>query len=97
GTNDVPVITGGATTGAVKEDDANQNQATGQLTVVDPDHGAHESWSVVGGTESGGELHIDSNNAVSVVDVGNPDPLIGNVAIVRTNIDPSSPTTGLKL
>ena len=53
GTNDAPVITGGATIGGVKEDIGAQNQATGQLFAVDPDDGATQAWTVVGGTPSG--------------------------------------------
>ena len=52
GTNDAPVITGGAATGSVTEDTANQTQATGQLFATDPDHNATKAWTVVGGTQS---------------------------------------------
>ena len=38
GTNDAPVITGGAATGAVQEDGV--QSATGTLTATDVDHGA---------------------------------------------------------
>lgn len=143
GTNDAPVITGGDTTGAVKENTI--NEATGQLNVVDPDHGAQQFWTVLGGTpaqsadyhfradsfsvsrgpnvffqdtfsdglpppsspatnayftnggfgEANGKLLLDSNNAVPFVDVGSPDPLVGQSAMVLTNIDPSS-TLGLR-
>ena len=48
GTNDQPVISGGDTSGAVTEDTV--SEATGQLDVVDPDHGAQQFWTVVGGT-----------------------------------------------
>src|SRR5206468_1049285 len=55
GTNDKPVITEAqgspATTGSVKEDTGN-GQASGQLHVTDPDHGATQTWTVVGGTSS---------------------------------------------
>ena len=47
GTNDAPVISGGNVTGAVQEDLS--SQATGHLDVIDPDHGARQFWSVVGG------------------------------------------------
>jgi VCBS repeat-containing protein len=157
GTNDAPVITGGPTTGSVKEDVT--PQASGQLAAVDPDHGAVLTWSVVGapasgntdyhfradsflvtkgaganlivvlqddfsdgnpppsspplnpgqpnqqntsyagiGTfaEAGGKLLLDSNNAVSFVGVGNPNPVIGQDAIVRTNIG-ADPSLGLKI
>jgi choice-of-anchor C domain-containing protein len=46
-------------------------------------------------TESDGRLHLDSGGAVSFIGVGNPDPVVGVNAIVRTNIDPAS-TAGLK-
>ena len=45
GTNDAPVITGGATTGSVTEDGP-ATTATGQLTAVDPDHNAQQFWTV---------------------------------------------------
>ncbi len=48
GTNDAPVITGGDTAGAVKEDQ--NTQATGQLASFDIDNGATRTWSVLGGT-----------------------------------------------
>ena len=48
GTNDQPVISGGDSSGAVTEDTV--SEATGQLDVVDPDHGAQQFWTVVGGT-----------------------------------------------
>ena len=47
GTNDQPNITG-MKTGAVQED--GNSQATGQLNSGDPDHGAEDSWMVVGGS-----------------------------------------------
>ena len=156
GTNDAPAITGGATAGAVKEDNGSQSQATGQLTVVDPDNGATKTWTVVGGTPSGtadyhfrmdtlkitkgltevllddfsdgvpppnsppfnngqpnqtstsygvngtftelgGKLFLDSNNAVSFVGVGTNDPIIGQDAIVRTNVDANTTGPGLKI
>jgi VCBS repeat-containing protein len=51
GTNDSPVITGGAQSGAVTEDVA--DIATGQLTATDPDTGARQFWTVEGGTPAG--------------------------------------------
>ena len=53
GTNDAPDITGGVTSGSVKEDVGTLSQAVGQLTAVDPDHGATRTWTVVGGTATG--------------------------------------------
>ena len=156
GTNDAPDITGGVTSGSVKEDTGNLNQAVGQLNVVDPDHSATQTWTVVGGTptgtadyhfradsftvvkgatvvlqddfsdglpppnspplnpnnpsptpttyagigtfsESGGKLLFDSNNAVSFVGVGTNDPIIGQDAIVRTNVDSNTTGLGLKI
>src|SRR5262249_28055276 len=47
--------------------------------------------------EANGRLLLDSNNAVSFVGVGSPDPFIGQDAIVRTNIDPSNAQLGLKI
>ena len=47
GTNDAPAISG-TTTGAVQENGT--SQATGQLNSGDPDHGAQDSWTVVGGS-----------------------------------------------
>ena len=149
GTNDAPDITGGTTTGTATEDSS--AQATGQLVVADPDHGAQKFWSVVGGTpvqaadyhfqadsftvtrnggplfqdnfsdgvappnspnfangsstsyggigtftESGGKLFFDSSNAVSFVGVGTPDPIIGQDALLRSNIDPANTGAGLK-
>jgi VCBS repeat-containing protein/probable HAF family extracellular repeat protein len=157
GVNDAPVVTGGNTTGTVKEDSI--NQASGQLTAMDIDHGATLTWSVVGAPSSGntgyhflmdsflvtkgtginkiivlqddfsddspppssppfnpnqpnqqnttytgigsfdeadGKLILDSNNAVSFVGVGNPNPVVGQDAIARTNIDPNNTNLGLK-
>lgn len=155
GTNDAPDITGGTTSGSVKEDNGTLQQATGSLNVVDPDHSATRTWTVVGGTpvgtadyhfsadsftivkgatvvlqddfsdglpppnspdfnvgqpnqqptayagigtftEAGGKLLFDSNNAVSFVGVGTNDPIIGQDAIARTNVDSTS-TLGLKM
>ena len=48
-------------------------------------------------TEAAGKLLFDSGNAVPFVGVGTPDPLIGQDAIARTNIDPANTTSGLKL
>ena len=65
GQNDAPVITGGITNGAVHED-FNQ-QATGTLSAMDPDHDATRSWSVAasppGGPAHYGMLMIDQNGA----------------------------------
>lgn len=159
GTNDAPDITGGTTSGSVKEDVGASQQATGTLTAVDPDHSATRTWTVVGGTpvgtadyhfradsftivkgttivlqddfsdglpppnspdfnvgqpnqsptsyagigtftEAGGKLLFDSNNAVSFVGVGTNDPIIGQDAIARTNIDSNTtvaPVLGLKV
>src|SRR5205807_1109825 len=72
GTNDQPVITGGATTGAVKEDVANQNQATGQLTAFDPDHGATQAWTVVGGTPSGSADYHFRMDSLNITKNGGP-------------------------
>ena len=146
GTNDGPVITGGATSGSVTEDAA-ATQARGQLVADDPDHGAQQIWTVVGGTpsgsadylftmdrltvtrngqpyfadefsdgvpppsgvgpfsyvgatlgglaESGGRLVFDGADAMPFVGVGTPDPIVGASAVLRTNIDPASPS-GLK-
>jgi VCBS repeat-containing protein len=47
GTNDQPNISG-TTTGAVQENGT--TQAAGQLNAGDPDHGAQDSWTVVGGS-----------------------------------------------
>lgn len=146
GTNDAPVITGGATSGSVTEDAANA-RVTGQLVVEDPDHGAQQIWTVVGGTpsgsadylftldrltvtrngspyfddqfsdglpppsgvgpfsyvgatlgglaETGGRLVFDGADAMPFVGVGTPDPIVGASAVLRTNIDPASPS-GLK-
>src|SRR5262249_17535860 len=52
GTNDAPVITGGDTTGSVTENDNSHNPAHGQLNAIDPDFGATQTWTVVGGTAS---------------------------------------------
>jgi len=145
GANDGPVITGGPASAAVTEDGA--GQATGQLLAADPDHGAQQVWTVVGGTpsgnadyrftmdsltvtrngatmfaddfadgvpppsatgpyqyvgvgvnhlaETGGRLVFDSDAAVPFVGVGTPDPIVGQNAILRSNIDPSS-GNGLK-
>ncbi len=41
-------------------------------------------------TESGGRLHFDSSGAVSFIGAGAPDPFIGENAVLRSNIDPSS-------
>ena len=41
-------------------------------------------------TETGGKLILDSDNAAPVLSVGTPDPFIGNLAIVRSNIDPAN-------
>jgi len=150
GTNDAPVITEAqgspATQGVVKEDSI--NQARGALHAIDPDDGAQQFWTVVGGSgaanadyhfrmesfsitrpggaillqddfndgvpppgspgtvnyvtnggfgESGGDLLIDSNNAVPAISVGGSDPLVGNFATARTNIDPANTGAGLKL
>ena len=53
GTNDAPDITGGLTSGSVKEDNGPLQQAVGQLNVIDPDHSATQTWTVVGGTPTG--------------------------------------------
>lgn len=150
GTNDVPVITGGATTGAVTEDGA--SSATGQLIVLDADHNATQTWTVAGGTasgdanyqfradsftvlrngttffqddfsdgvappsaptfpgtngyagiganagalsESGGKLVFDSSAAILLEGTGTTDPIVGQNAILRSNIDPTN-AAGLK-
>ncbi|MBI3056195.1 MAG: hypothetical protein HYY77_19455, partial [Betaproteobacteria bacterium] len=83
GTNDAPVITGGATTGSVTENTV--SQATGQLTALDVDHGANAFWSVVGGIPSGNadyhfrmdQITITKNGSVIFQDGfadGNPPP-----------------------
>ena len=46
GTNDAPVMTG-TTTGSVQED--NNPLVTGHLSATDVDHGATQTWSIVGG------------------------------------------------
>jgi VCBS repeat-containing protein len=149
GTNDKPVITGGATTGSVQEDTT--TQATGQLFATDPDHGATKAWTVVGGTqstaadyhfaadsftitrngvsvlqddfsdgapppnsppfgngsattytgfggftESGGKVFLDSSIAQNPFNANPQDPVIGQNALARTNIDPANLTAGLK-
>ena len=50
---------------------------------------------VNGFVEVGGKLIFDSDNAVSFEGPGAPDPILGQNAILRTNIDPASPN-GLK-
>ncbi len=53
GTNDQPVITSGPATGTVKEDISGQQQAVGNLQVLDLDHGAQDFWTVIGGSPTG--------------------------------------------
>jgi len=48
GTNDAPVITSGPGTGAVTEDLV--PIASGTMAAFDPDNGAQEFWTVIGGT-----------------------------------------------
>ena len=147
GTNDKPAISSGATTGGLKEDTI--NSASGQFTVVDPDHNAQQFWTVVGGTPSStanyhfssdsftvtkangtiialqdnfdgtlpvphsasdttyvgiggftevnGKLLFDSSNAASFVGVGTNDPIIGQDAIVKSNVDANTSGQGLKI
>lgn len=46
--------------------------------------------------EAGGKLIFDSDNAVPFEGVGTPDPIVGLNAILRTNVDPSTPNAGLR-
>lgn len=71
GTNDGPVITGGATSGSVTEDAA-ATQATGLLVADDPDHGAQEIWTVVGGTPSGSADYLFTMDRLTVTRNGQP-------------------------
>lgn len=71
GTNDGPVITGGATSGSVTED-ATTTQATGLLVADDPDHGAQEIWTVVGGTPSGSADYLFTMDRLTVTRNGQP-------------------------
>lgn len=71
GTNDGPVITGGATSGSVTEDAA-ATQATGLLVADDADHGAQEIWTVVGGTPSGSADYLFTMDRLTVTRNGQP-------------------------
>ncbi|HEY0886921.1 MAG TPA: VCBS domain-containing protein [Ramlibacter sp.] len=71
GTNDGPVITGGTTSGSAIEDAA-ATQATGQLVAVDPDHGAQQIWTVVGGTPSGSADYLFTMDRLTVTRNGQP-------------------------
>jgi VCBS repeat-containing protein len=149
GTNDAPTIISGPGMGSVVE---NLNAVSiGSLAAIDPDTGAQQSWSVVGGTsaeaadyrfvadnfkitknggaffedtfadgvppgssptfangdphtyglqgafqEAGGKLILDSDDAVTAISVGTPDPFVGNFATVRSNINPADLARGLK-
>ena len=46
--------------------------------------------------EADGKLIIDSSDASTVLSIGTPDPFIGNIATVRSNIDPANLARGLK-
>ncbi len=62
GTNDAPVISGGATSGAVGEDGT--LSASGSLTATDVDNGDALSWSVQGGGDGAyGSLSINDSGS----------------------------------
>ena len=79
GTNDAPNISG-TTTGAVQEDGT--SQATGQLSSGDPDHGAQDSWTVVGGTAAHAADYLFA---------------IDNLKIVKNGARSSRTTSGMAL
>ena len=79
GTNDQPAITG-ATTGAVVEAGTTPGTptATGQLNSGDPDHGAQDTWTVVGGSAPHAADYVFAVDNLSIVKNGDPTPIFND-------------------
>jgi VCBS repeat-containing protein len=104
GTNDAPVITGGATSGAVQEDTI--NTATGQLDVSDPDNGATQTWTAQGGTQSANADFLFAADSLRITKNGNgafffddfldgiSPPSVPTQVIVPPQTNPSATTYG---
>jgi VCBS repeat-containing protein len=97
------VVSGTASTNAnyhFSADSFSITKANGAIVVLQDNFNSPLSsttYSINGGFDvAGGKLLVDSSNAVPFIGVGTNDPIIGQTAVVRTNVDDTNSTAGLK-